>query len=33
VVEPDNRRALDFYVRRSFSPAAEGVLELPLPQR
>ena len=33
VVEPDNRRALDFYVRRSFSRAAEGVLELALPQR
>jgi ribosomal protein S18 acetylase RimI-like enzyme len=33
VVEPENRRALDFYGRRSFSRAAEGVLELPLPQR
>jgi ribosomal protein S18 acetylase RimI-like enzyme len=33
VVEPDNRRALDFYGRRSFSRAAEGVLELSLPQR
>jgi ribosomal protein S18 acetylase RimI-like enzyme len=32
IVEPDNRRALDFYVRRSFAPAGEGVLELSLPQ-
>jgi ribosomal protein S18 acetylase RimI-like enzyme len=32
VVEPDNRRALDFYGRRSFAPAGEGVLELVLPQ-
>ncbi len=31
VVEPDNRRALDFYVRRSFTRAEEGVLELALP--
>jgi ribosomal protein S18 acetylase RimI-like enzyme len=33
VVEPDNRRALDFYGRRSFAPIAEGVLELALPQQ
>jgi GNAT superfamily N-acetyltransferase len=33
VVEPDNRRALDFYVRRSFTRSGEDVLELPLPQR
>ena len=33
VVEPDNRRALDFYARRSFLPASAGVLELALPQR
>ena len=33
VVEPDNRRALDFYVRRSFMRSGEDVLELPLPQR
>jgi len=33
VVEPDNRRALDFYARRSFIPGGAGVLELPLPQR
>ncbi len=33
VVEPDNRRALDFYGRRSFVPAGEDVLELVLPQR
>ena len=32
VVEPDNRRALDFYERRSFAPIAEDVLELALPQ-
>jgi ribosomal protein S18 acetylase RimI-like enzyme len=31
VVEPDNRRALDFYARRSFAPKGEGVLELVLP--
>jgi ribosomal protein S18 acetylase RimI-like enzyme len=33
VVEPDNRRALDFYGRRSFTRAAAGVFELALPQR
>jgi ribosomal protein S18 acetylase RimI-like enzyme len=33
VVEPDNRRALDFYARRSFVRASETVLELALPQR
>jgi ribosomal protein S18 acetylase RimI-like enzyme len=33
VVEPDNRRARDFYARRSFVRAADDVLELPLPQR
>jgi ribosomal protein S18 acetylase RimI-like enzyme len=33
VVEPDNRRALDFYVRRSFTRTGEGVLELTLPRR
>ncbi len=33
VVEPDNRRALDFYSRRSFVRAADDVLELALPQR
>jgi GNAT superfamily N-acetyltransferase len=33
VVEPDNRRALDFYVRRSFMQSAGGVLELELPRR
>ena len=33
VVEPDNRRALDFYERRSFAPIAEDVLELTLPQQ
>jgi GNAT superfamily N-acetyltransferase len=33
VVEPENRRALDFYGRRSFSRAAEDVLELQLPRR
>jgi ribosomal protein S18 acetylase RimI-like enzyme len=33
VVEPDNRRALDFYVRRSFVSAGGDVLELALPQR
>jgi ribosomal protein S18 acetylase RimI-like enzyme len=32
VVEPDNRRALDFYVRRSFARAGDEVLELALPQ-
>ncbi len=32
VVEPDNRRALDFYGRRSFQPAGEDLLELVLPQ-
>lgn len=31
VVEPDNRRALDFYGRRSFRPAGEDLLELVLP--
>ena len=31
VVEPDNRRAREFYVRRSFVPRAEGLLERPLP--
>jgi ribosomal protein S18 acetylase RimI-like enzyme len=31
LVEPDNRRALDFYGRRQFAPAGEGVLELELP--
>jgi ribosomal protein S18 acetylase RimI-like enzyme len=31
VVEPDNRRALDFYERRSFLRASEDVLELELP--
>ena len=33
VVEADNRRALDFYHRRSFVDAGEGVLELTLPLR
>jgi len=33
VVEPDNRRARDFYVRRSFMRSGDDVLELPLPQR
>jgi ribosomal protein S18 acetylase RimI-like enzyme len=33
VVEPDNRRARDFYARRSFVHAGADVLELPLPQR
>ncbi len=33
VVEPDNRRALDFYERRSFAPIGEDVLELTLPQQ
>jgi ribosomal protein S18 acetylase RimI-like enzyme len=33
VVEPDNRRALDFYARRSFVRADDDVLELSLPQR
>jgi len=32
VVEPDNRRARDFYARRSFLPASDGVLELVLPR-
>jgi ribosomal protein S18 acetylase RimI-like enzyme len=32
VVEADNRRALEFYGRRSFVSAGEGVLELVLPQ-
>ncbi len=32
VVEPDNRRALDFYGRRSFQPAGGDLLELVLPQ-
>ncbi len=32
VVEADNRRALDFYGRRSFVDTGEGVLELVLPQ-
>lgn len=32
VVEPDNRRARDFYARRSFVQADADVLELPLPQ-
>jgi ribosomal protein S18 acetylase RimI-like enzyme len=32
VVEPDNRRALDFYGRRSFASSGEGVLELRLPE-
>lgn len=31
VVEPDNRRALDFYARRSFRPAGDDLLELVLP--
>ena len=31
VVEPDNHRAHDFYVRRSFTRAGEGMLELSLP--
>jgi ribosomal protein S18 acetylase RimI-like enzyme len=33
VVEPDNRRALDFYGRRSFAPAGDDLLELRLPER
>jgi ribosomal protein S18 acetylase RimI-like enzyme len=33
VVEPDNRRALDFYARRSFVRASDSVLELALPRR
>jgi ribosomal protein S18 acetylase RimI-like enzyme len=33
VVEPDNRRALDFYERRSFSRAGDDLLELTLPQQ
>jgi ribosomal protein S18 acetylase RimI-like enzyme len=32
VVEADNRRALDFYRRRSFTQAGGDVLELVLPQ-
>jgi ribosomal protein S18 acetylase RimI-like enzyme len=31
VVEPDNRRALDFYGRRSFQPAGDDLFELVLP--
>jgi ribosomal protein S18 acetylase RimI-like enzyme len=31
VVEPDNRRALDFYGRRSFRPTGDDLLELVLP--
>ena len=31
VVEPDNRRALDFYERRSFRRAGDDLLELVLP--
>jgi ribosomal protein S18 acetylase RimI-like enzyme len=31
VVEPDNRRALDFYERRSFLRAGDDLLELVLP--
>lgn len=31
VVEPDNRRALDFYERRSFQRAGEDLFELVLP--
>ena len=31
VVEPDNRRALDFYARRSFRRAGDDLLELVLP--
>jgi ribosomal protein S18 acetylase RimI-like enzyme len=31
VVEADNRRALDFYGRRSFQPVGDDVLELVLP--
>jgi ribosomal protein S18 acetylase RimI-like enzyme len=31
VVEPDNRRALDFYARRSFQPRDDDLLELVLP--
>jgi ribosomal protein S18 acetylase RimI-like enzyme len=33
VVEPDNRRARDFYERRSFSRAGDDLLELTLPQQ
>lgn len=33
VVEPDNRRAQEFYVRRSFVPGDAGLLELALPHR
>jgi ribosomal protein S18 acetylase RimI-like enzyme len=32
VVEPDNRRALDFYERRSFVPVGKDLFELTLPQ-
>jgi ribosomal protein S18 acetylase RimI-like enzyme len=32
VVEPDNRRALDFYGRRSFQPAGDDLFELVLPR-
>lgn len=32
VVESDNRRALDFYERRSFQPVGDDLLELALPQ-
>ena len=31
VVEPENRRAVDFYRSRGFVPAGEGLLELLLP--
>ena len=31
VVEPDNLRAREFYVRRSFVPGGEALLERPLP--
>jgi ribosomal protein S18 acetylase RimI-like enzyme len=33
VVEPDNRRALEFYGRRSFARAGDDVFELRLPER
>lgn len=33
VVEPDNRRALDFYERRSFLPVGGDLLERTLPQQ
>jgi len=32
VVEADNRRALDFYERRSFRPVGDDLLELVLPR-